>query len=686
MVLLSSFLSVFFAVPCLADTPSEPNFIARPDAFTTLINPNCSHCKDEAKRRAGELKDKDRVLCWLRGYSDGGAIPIRFFLSPYRVISDSYGVFVFDPDAGYARGFAPSYDFRFHGWRKGVMVMKHADGTLYSCLTGVAFAGPRKGDRLKPIPTLVSDWGFWLEHYPNAVAYHMYDKYRPVELPTQENRDSVTSRNKPDPRLKADDVVLGVAVGMNAQAFPIASLEKKGLIVAEVGGEPIVALWEPRTRSASAFRPLASSPRKYKAPQPDAHGVSPPDEGVPASPGTAPQTPRRLTLGLAPNPGAGRFIDSQTQSHWDVAGRCVEGKLKGWTLDWVDSMQVKWFAWAAEHPDTSLYQGSEASSAHASKRVKEVAGTAEFLRILPKPWATIDAVDPQQHTVRLLLNGEKTAKVWPVEPDAELKVGGWWGRLGQFQPKQRVWAWLKLDRKKTPISVVMLADEVSEWDMHSSLRSEPGVKPKFSSGEVEAERTKQRGWLRKQWTAEGLPGTLTFQHVFSGELEIALDHECMRWARSLQAGDVVHLTADPPIKAVVKAVSPWRERTVVRLVVGELESSELKIGQRLALQMTPPTPEVDDSPYPPDLDRPRTKSERMEWFLANIYCTCGIDNDVCTGHFYTLASCNPNGCGMPNARQARLSNRIDQGWTDRQIFDELLRDAGPLLTRPHLKP
>ena len=31
------------------------------------------------------------------------------------------------------------------------MVMRHKDGTLYSCLTGVAFDGPRKGDRLHPV-------------------------------------------------------------------------------------------------------------------------------------------------------------------------------------------------------------------------------------------------------------------------------------------------------------------------------------------------------------------------------------------------------------------------------------------------------------------------------------------------------------------------------------------------------
>src|SRR5262249_39651041 len=159
---------------------------AATDAFPTLINPACSHCRDEARRRAAELRPDDRVLCWIRGYSDGGAIPIRFFLNRHRVISDSYGTFVYDPDAGYARGFAPPSESRFHGWQNGVMVMRHADGTLFSCLTGLAYDGPRKGTRLKPVPTLESEWGAWMDRYPDAVAYRMYDKYRPVALPSKD--------------------------------------------------------------------------------------------------------------------------------------------------------------------------------------------------------------------------------------------------------------------------------------------------------------------------------------------------------------------------------------------------------------------------------------------------------------------------------------------------------------------
>jgi hypothetical protein len=649
------------------DPPKEPVLVVKPDAFPTLINPNCSHCQDEAKRRAAELRADDRVLCWTRGYSDGGAIPYRFFLNPYRVISDSYGVFVHDPDAGFARGYLPSYQFKFHGWRNGVLVMKHKDGTLYSALSGVAFEGPKKGTRLTPIPTVVSDWGFWLERYPHAVAYHMFEKYKPVDLPAEANKDALRSRGPADPRLPAETAVLGVWTGKSARAYPIEAVTKSGLIAEDIDGEKCVILWQPKTKTASAYRPEASPPRKYSAPRPNADGESPPEP-----PSDDPK--RKVTLKLDAKVPAAPFVDQETGSRWDVAGRAVEGELKGYTLTWLDSVQVKWFAWAAEYPQTTMY------ATDSNKTVKEVAGTAEFLRVLPKPFAILKDVDARNRTVTLLLDGEKATKVWPVEPDAEVKVHGWWGRLEQFHVGDRVWVWLKLDRKKNPVSVIMLADEPSEQDIHGKKRSEKDEK------QFDQSRAEQKGWLRKRWIDEGLPGTLTFNHIFSGELDVTLDHEAMRWGRSLSTGDIVHLAADPPIKGVVKTVTTWRERTVVRLVVGQLEASELKIGQRLGLKMSPPTESLETSLYPPDMDRQRPTAERIEWFLASIYCDCGVGNNVCTGHFYTLASCNPNGCAMPNRMRATLKKMIDRGLTDRQIIDELVQEHGSILLRPHLAP
>lgn len=741
-------LTVFllFTSVALADEP-KPILIAKPDAFQTLVNPNCSHCVDEAKRRKDELKDSDPVLCWTRGYSDGGAIPLRFFLNTYRVISDSYGVFVYDPDAGYARGFAPSYNFVFHGWRNGVMVMKDkADGTLYSCLSGVAFDGPRKGDRLKPIPTLVSTWGEVMTRNPNAVAYHMFEKYQPSELPTKENPESVKTRPaKVDPRLKPDQMVLGVRVGDKTRAYPLTpEFGMSELEGYELGGESFV-IFSHRGGPHVAYKLVASQPRKWKGPKPDKDGVSPPDAGLPLPDGKElPQHKMRLRRSKS-------GVDSlDAKTTWGLDGRGTGGEWDGWTLEPVESVVCKWYAWSAEYPNTEVFgdkggkkdptpqppppkgEGEE-DKVDPNKKVRQVAGSAEFLRLLPKPFGVVKAIDPAARTVSLLLDGEKTAKVWAVEPDAEVHVNGFWGRLDQFQVNDRVWVWLKLDRTKNPVSVAMIADAVSTadirgdwWDARKTkhINTDPAAphlyeyalkrekeektvlvpagveadgkpvllyaingKPALlTEAEMNAKRSAQRDHLRKQWAEGGLPGTLAFHHVFSGELEVMLDHEAMRWGRSLKYGDSLELTADPPIKAVVKSVAPWRERTTVRLVVGELQSSGLRTGQRIGVKMPPPGKEVDESPYPPDIGRKRTDDERVEWFLASIYCVCGVGHDTCTGHFYTLASCNPNGCGSPNATRDEVRELIGKGKSDKEIWDQLLRDRGPLMLRPHLKP
>jgi hypothetical protein len=312
-----------------------PKLIETPADFPTLVNPNCSHCKDEAKRRKGELKDDERVLCWIRGKYDGGAIPFRFFLNRYRVISDTYGVFVYDADAGFARAFAPSLDFKFHGFRNGILVIKHKDGTLYSALSGRAFAGPRKGGRLQVVPAIHSNWGWWLKRYPDTVAYHLFAKYKPEEAPSKANASSVESRGKADPRLPADERVLGVVHGKHARAYRIADLKKAGVLRDEIDGVGVYLLYHEKTGAAAAYLNFATIEKQ---------------EGKQRI-----ERNQRVRLEFVARDADAPFRDNGTSSSFDIAGRGVAGKLKGWTLDWVDSVEVKWFAWAAEHPRTTVY-------------------------------------------------------------------------------------------------------------------------------------------------------------------------------------------------------------------------------------------------------------------------------------------------------------------------------------------
>ena len=132
-------------------------------------------------------------------------------------------------------------------------------------------------------------------------------------------------------------------------------------------------------------------------------------------------------------------------------------------------------------------------------------------------------------------------------------------------------------------------------------------------------------------------------HAFSGEFDFLVDHEGMRWARSLRPGVVVQIAADPPVKAVVRQVQAWRERTLVRLIASGSEQAELAVGQRRRLLMTAPPAAVDCSELPADVDLPRAAGERVDWLLASIYCVC-LSGDTCTGHF-TRWEAATNGCG-----------------------------------------
>ena len=349
-----------------ATSAAEPKLLAKPDAYQTLVNPNCSHCIDEAKSRAADLRAEDPVLAWTRGKYEGGAIPVRFFLNPYRMISDTYGVFVFDPDAGFSRGYEPSLDFKFYGWRNGISVMQHKDGTLFSTLSGRAFDGPRKGEQLKSIPTLTTTWGYWNKSYPGSVAYRMFEKYQPIELSLQDNTDSKQTRAPADRRLPESTEVLGVSAAGTWKAYPLNSLLKEGGVIHDtLGGQDAAILWYPKTRTAVAYAtrldgdgPIQTIKLEFDAAEP-----------------TAP------------------FVDRASGSRFGVEGRAVSGPLKGKTLTWIDSVQCKWFAWAAENPQTTVHNVEKAQPIDAGREEHSVIPAKKATEmVLVEP----EAITPQQ--------------------------------------------------------------------------------------------------------------------------------------------------------------------------------------------------------------------------------------------------------------------------------------------------
>ncbi len=386
----------------------------------------------------------------------------------------------------------------------------------------------------------------------------------------------------------------------------------------------------------------------------------------------------------------------------------------------------------------------------AQEKEKILREKTRLLRKSPKRFATFRGADPSRGEVELLTEGEKDSRVWKLDPEAEIKIEGFWGRLEDLRAGDRVWAWLRLDRKKRPVGIFMIADEISEQAFHklpysleavdtengtltvkrqgdetrtltvdSSLRvtpedgafvfaaaaandprqptarlrpgdavylqtTEKSARVVVGTAGLETLRDRQRSALREKWRREGLPGTVTFLHNFAGEIEVMLDHEAMRWGRHLKPNDAVEINIADPIRSVVMEVRPWRERTRLRLAVSGFAQSDVRLGQRLFVRVPEPPPDVSSSKLPPDLGRERSRPERIEWFLASSYCACSIAGDGCTDMVYTLASCNPKTCGMPNRVRKFVGELIDRGLGDAQVFEGLEREHGPLVFEPHL--
>lgn len=309
----------------LADEP-QGQTLQRIDAsaFEPLVEPPCSYCSTQHLK--GILRADDPVVCWLRGRHNGGAAPLRHFLAAPRVINDTYGIFFYDPDGGYVAVYERDYGYKFVGTRDGVMVVEGPDGTLWSALTGVAFEGPKQGARLRRVPSLTTTWGYWLMLHPESTAYDLYDgdRYEVAELPTELSPAARTAITAADKRAAPLTPVLGVEVGSVRKAYSLDGNVARACIVDELAGEPIAVFWYGPTATAAAFsRRVDGRVLNFEA--------------DPIAPESAP------------------FADRETGSRWTLAGRAVDGPLRGRELQWVDSIQCRWYAWSNENPKTLFH-------------------------------------------------------------------------------------------------------------------------------------------------------------------------------------------------------------------------------------------------------------------------------------------------------------------------------------------
>ena len=215
-----------------------------------------------------------------------------------------------------------------------------------------ARCGPATGTVLPLVPVLETTWAGWLELHPETrVPGNLPEEGQPFAgygypYGSYENlnNDQLLFPVSPiDRRRPLKERVLGISGGpgesgpsqggISAVAFPFGSLDAQGPITvvrADLDDQQVIVFWSRQAQGAAAYR----------------------------------QDVAGQTLDFEVQDG--RFVDTQTGSVWDLAGRAIEGPLEGEELTPVKEAYVAfWFAWAAFHPASELWGGEASGSSIA---------------------------------------------------------------------------------------------------------------------------------------------------------------------------------------------------------------------------------------------------------------------------------------------------------------------------------
>jgi hypothetical protein len=208
-------------------------------------------------------------------------------------------------------------------------------GSRWQQSTGEAISGPLKGGHLELYPSVMTSWKEWRRRFPNTVVLKPLPGYdsratywgkRMRTVISSGTGDAPKSALPFDPRLRPKEMVAGLRIGQEEQAYPFSDLRIARVVNDRVGGVPIVVIHQPSSDTTTAFDTRA----KGKA----------------------------LTF-QAKDADASALEDVETHSTWDAYGLCVSGRLQGTQLRQLMLMPEFWFAWSSFHPKTSVYRSRD---------------------------------------------------------------------------------------------------------------------------------------------------------------------------------------------------------------------------------------------------------------------------------------------------------------------------------------
>ncbi|MBS3736746.1 DUF3179 domain-containing protein [Candidatus Bipolaricaulota bacterium] len=198
-------------------------------------------------------------------------------------------------------------------------------------ILGRSVQGPNLGDRLDNFPVIWTTWGRWKNKHPDtsvltsdtgyirSYGNDPYGSYRQENTYYQEGQPMFNVLEESD-RYPQKKVVVGIKVKDCALAVPKSEFRSVGLAQTELGGEPILIVYEEALDAIRAYsRIVAGETREFAR------------EG-------------------------GNLVSQPDGTTWEMTGEPVGGPLSDQTLEPVPFFDAMWFSWYAFYPETEILE------------------------------------------------------------------------------------------------------------------------------------------------------------------------------------------------------------------------------------------------------------------------------------------------------------------------------------------
>ena len=222
-------------------------------------------------------------------------------------------------------------------YQSDLVMYDHQTGSYWFQVAGEAVVGPLTPAGLDLLPSTTVSWGEWRGLYPETqlltgfadlAMESVFADSRYGRGFSKDYQDRINDKRfvfpvdeqKLDDRLPSGEIVLTVEVGGAAVAFPLGRIGDAA-VNHGVGGEPVVLFVRKDNRASVAYsRDIGD---------------------------------RLLTFDYREADQS--FVDRETGSIWDTAGRATSGLLAGSSLKQMDTRRSFWFSIAIAFPDIDLY-------------------------------------------------------------------------------------------------------------------------------------------------------------------------------------------------------------------------------------------------------------------------------------------------------------------------------------------